>query len=55
MFWLSRLGTDSSYWSHILPAVLATSFGLAMVAVTMTLTAVHGVAPQRAGVASALV
>src|SRR5688572_27301084 len=55
MLWLSRLGTDSSYWAHILPAVLATSFGLAMLAVTMTLTAVHGVAPQRAGVASALV
>ncbi len=55
MFWLSTLGVDSSFATHIMPAVVLTSFGLGMSAVTMTLTAVHGVAEERAGVASALV
>ncbi|MPR09421.1 MFS transporter [Microvirga tunisiensis] len=55
MAWLSTLTVGSSYAMHILPALFITSFGLGMGAVTMTLTAVHGVAEERAGVASALV
>ena len=55
MLWLSALAVDSSYAAHIMPALFLTSFGLGMAAVTMTLTAVHGVAEDRAGVASALV
>ena len=38
-----------------MPALFVTSFGLGTAAVMMTLTAVHGVAGDRAGVASALV
>jgi hypothetical protein len=38
-----------------MPAVFITSFGLGLSFVPMTLTAVHGVAEERAGVASALV
>src|SRR5918994_942157 len=55
MLWLSALAVDSSYAAHVMPALFVTSFGLGMAAVTMTLTAVHGVAEERAGVASALV
>jgi predicted MFS family arabinose efflux permease len=55
MLWLSALAVNSSYAAHIMPALFLTSFGLGMAAVTMTLTAVHGVAEHRAGVASALV
>lgn len=55
MYWLSTLTVGASYIAHIMPAVFVTSFGLGMAAVTMTLTAVHGVADERAGVASALV
>ena len=55
MLWLSALAVNSSYAAHIMPALFLTSFGLGMTAVTMTLTAVHGVAEDRAGVASALV
>ena len=55
MLWLSALAVDSSYAAHVMPALFLTSFGLGMAAVTMTLTAVHGVAEERAGVASALV
>jgi predicted MFS family arabinose efflux permease len=53
MLWLSALAVDSSYAAYVMPALFVTSFGLGMAAVTMTLTAVHGVAEDRAGVASA--
>src|ERR671921_645545 len=55
MLWLSTLTVDSSYSAHVMPALFLASFGLGMAAVTMTLTAVHGVAEDQAGVASALV
>jgi predicted MFS family arabinose efflux permease len=55
MFWLSALTVDVSYAAHIMPALFITSFGLGMAAVTVTLTAVHGIAEDQAGVASALV
>ncbi|WP_394368435.1 MFS transporter [Adhaeribacter radiodurans] len=55
MYWLSTLTASSSYWGHVLPAVFTTSFGLGLAAVTLTLTAVHRVAEQQTGVASALV
>ncbi|WP_334187398.1 MFS transporter [Noviherbaspirillum sp.] len=55
MYWLSALAVDSSYLWHVMPAVFITSFGLGMTAVSMTLTAVHKVAEEFAGVASALI
>ncbi|WP_257458029.1 MFS transporter [Archangium lipolyticum] len=55
MFWLSMLSVDSSYATHVLPAVFLTSLGLGLSAVAMTLTAVHGVSEERAGVTSAVV
>ena len=55
MYWLSTLTVASSYAAHVMPAVFITSFGLGLSFVPMTLTAVHGVAEERAGVASALV
>ncbi len=55
MLWLSALAVASSYAAHVMPALFLASFGLGMAAVTTTLTAVHGVAEDRAGVASALV
>jgi EmrB/QacA subfamily drug resistance transporter len=55
MFWLSTLTVDSSYAAHVMPALFHTSFGLGLAFVPLTLTAVHRVAEDRAGVASALV
>jgi predicted MFS family arabinose efflux permease len=55
MAWLSRLDADPSYATHILPALFLTAFGLGLAFVPLTLTAVHRVAEDRAGVASALV
>ncbi|NUZ05974.1 MFS transporter [Piscinibacter koreensis] len=55
MLWLSQLSVDSSYFAHVMPGVLAVSFGLGASAIVMTLTAVYGVSEDRTGVASALV
>jgi EmrB/QacA subfamily drug resistance transporter len=55
MYWLSTLTADASYATHVLPGVFLTAFGFGLTAVAMTLTAVHGVAEEQAGVASALV
>jgi EmrB/QacA subfamily drug resistance transporter len=55
MLGLSTLTMDSSYAVHVLPALFLTSFGLGLAFVPLTLTAVHRVAEDRAGVASALV
>jgi EmrB/QacA subfamily drug resistance transporter len=55
MYWLSTLEMESSYAWHVMPALFITSFGLGMSFVPTTLTAVHNVAEDRAGVASALV
>jgi predicted MFS family arabinose efflux permease len=55
MFLLSTLTPDASYATHVLPGVFLTAFGFGLTAVAMTLTAVHGVAEEQAGVASALV
>ena len=55
MYGLSLLSVDASYFGHVMPALFITSFGLGLSFVPMTLTAVHGVAEQRVGIASALV
>jgi hypothetical protein len=55
MFWLSTLTVDSSYAVRVMPALFLTSFGLGLAFVPLTLTAVHRIAEDRAGVASALV
>jgi predicted MFS family arabinose efflux permease len=55
MYWLSTLTVNSSFAMHVGPAVFLTSFGLGIAAIAMTLTAVHRVAEQNAGIASALV
>jgi EmrB/QacA subfamily drug resistance transporter len=54
MSWLSTLETDSSYVGHVLPALFVTYLGLGAGFMPMTLTAVHGVAEDQTGVASAL-
>ena len=55
MAWLSRLGAEPSYAVDIMPALFLTSFGLGLAFVPLTLTAVHRIGEDRAGVASALV
>jgi hypothetical protein len=54
MLWLSRLEVDSSYVTGLLPPMLVLSVGLGLTFVPLTLTAVHGVSKDDAGVASAV-
>jgi EmrB/QacA subfamily drug resistance transporter len=54
MLLLIRTTPDSSYWTTVLPAVLIMSIGMAMVFIPASSTALVGVLPHDAGVASAL-
>jgi EmrB/QacA subfamily drug resistance transporter len=54
MFGFSRLTVDSSYASGLLPWMVLLSFGLGLVFVPLTLTAVSGVAREDSGVGSAV-
>ena len=55
LWWLSGVGLGTSYWWHVAPAVLLVGLGLGLVLVTAASTALIGVAPGEAGIASALV
>jgi predicted MFS family arabinose efflux permease len=55
MVLLTRIGVDTGYWSHVMPAVLVMSFGMGVTFGPLSSTALVGVANHDAGVASALV
>jgi len=55
LLWFTRLGVDSSYLGLVLPAEVMVSLGMGMTFVPMSSTALVGVEPNDAGVASALV
>jgi EmrB/QacA subfamily drug resistance transporter len=55
LFWFTRLGVDSTYLAHILIPEIIVSFGMGTAFVPMSSTALIGVDPTDAGVASALV
>lgn len=52
--WLTFIRTDSSYLAGVLGPMLLFGFGMGLNFVTLTLTAVSGVAPREAGAASGL-
>jgi predicted MFS family arabinose efflux permease len=54
LFWLSFVGQEFNYAVDFLPAAFLLGFGFAMGVVSLTLTAVKGVAAQETGIASAL-
>ncbi|MFF0449281.1 MFS transporter [Streptomyces sp. NPDC004609] len=54
MAWLTNLRPDSSYLSGVLGPMLFFGFGMGLVFVTATLTAVSGVAQHESGAASSL-
>ncbi len=55
LVWFTRLGVDSSYLVHVLLPEVIVSLGMGMAFVPMSSTALIGVDPKDAGVASALV
>jgi len=54
MLLLTLIDQDTAYWSHVLPAELLMSIGLAAVFIPASSTALFGVESHDAGVASAL-
>ncbi|MFE2558209.1 MFS transporter [Streptomyces sp. NPDC059352] len=54
LFWLSFITSDSSYAGAVLGPMVLFGFGMGLNFVTLTLTAVSGVAPHEAGAASGL-
>lgn len=54
LLWLSFLGDEFRYVSVFMPAVFLMALGFALGLVSLTLTAVKGVAAQETGIASAL-
>ncbi len=55
LVWFTQIGLHTSYVTHVLPAELIVSIGLGFAFVPFSSTALIGVAPHDAGVASALV
>ena len=55
LMWFTGLTVDSSYLAHVLPPQMLVSLGMGMTFVPMSSTALIGVDPTDAGVASALV
>jgi len=55
LVWFTQIGLHTSYVTHVLPAELIVSMGLGFAFVPFSSTALIGVAPHDAGVASALV
>ncbi len=53
--WLTQIGVDTSYWTHVLPPELLMSFGLGLAFPALSSTALIRVADHDSGVASALV
>jgi hypothetical protein len=54
MLLLTQIDQDTAYWTHVLPAMLLMSVGLAAVFIPSASTALVGVAHHDAGVASAV-
>ena len=54
LFWLSRLAYDSPYATHVLPAMLLISLGMAFNFIPVSTTALHGIGKADAGVGSAM-
>ena len=55
LMWFTGLSVDSTYLAHVLPPQMLVSLGMGMTFVPMSSTALVGVDPADAGVASALV
>lgn len=54
LFWQTLISSDSSYAGGVLGPMLVFGFGMGLNFVTLTITAVSGVAPHEAGAASGL-
>ena len=55
LLYMTRITPETSYATHVLPALLIMSSGMALVFIPLTTTALHGVGNHDTGVASAMI
>ena len=55
MLWLAQLEPDANYVTHILPAMVVMSVGMAFVFIPTATVALHAIDPHDAGVGSAMI
>ncbi|CAB4845920.1 unannotated protein [freshwater metagenome] len=55
MVLLAQLKSDSQYFSHVLPAMIIISLGMAFTFIPVSTTALHGIGHEDAGVGSAVI
>ena len=55
LLYLTQITPETSYVTHVLPALLIMSSGMALVFIPLTTTALHGVGNDDTGVASAMI
>ncbi|NCA18804.1 MAG: MFS transporter, partial [Actinobacteria bacterium] len=55
LLYMTKITPETSYVTHVLPALLIMSSGMALVFIPLSTTALHGVGNRDAGVASALI
>jgi EmrB/QacA subfamily drug resistance transporter len=53
--WLSAISADTTYWTHLAPAMLILALGFGLGVMALTQAAVYHVDPDKAGIASALI
>lgn len=54
MYWYSMLPADSTYWANLFPPMIVAATGFALMFISLTLTAVHGVDANEQGATSAV-
>jgi EmrB/QacA subfamily drug resistance transporter len=54
LLFLSTLEPDSNYWTHVMPAMLVISIGMAFTFIPVSTVALHAIGKEDAGVGSAL-
>jgi predicted MFS family arabinose efflux permease len=54
LLFLTRITPETSYTTHVLPALFIMSSGMALVFIPLTSTSLHAVSPRDTGVASAM-
>ena len=54
LFWLSRIGVHTSYWTHLFPQLILTSLGMGLAFTALSSTALTNVQERDSGVASAV-
>ena len=55
LLFLSRITPTTNYWTHVFPAMIMMSVGMALNFIPVASTSLHGVGGRDAGVASALI